>query len=107
MKRVFGLMLFCFGIGMTLLSVYSGNIVHFDFYYRLSDTGILSVLLLTDLKKPACCFDNKLSYAGPEHIKRLSPQRGQPLSTFITLSLLNRNAGKKYIRTSSLLRQQS
>ena len=32
-------------------SVYSGNIVHFDFYYRLSDTGILSVLLLTDLKK--------------------------------------------------------
>ena len=51
MKRVFGLMLFCFGIGMTLLLFIPETLVHFDFYYRLSDTGILSVLLLTDLKK--------------------------------------------------------
>ena len=51
MKRVFGLMLFLFRDRNDASSVYSGNIVHFDFYYRLSDTGILSVLLLTDLKK--------------------------------------------------------
>lgn len=47
MRRVLGLMLFCFGIGMTASFVYSGDVVYADLYYRMPDPWVLSVLRMS------------------------------------------------------------
>ena len=65
--------------------VHSGDIIDFDLYHRVSDAGILSVLLLIfyETKKRTC--------------QTTCPQHSVPIMLF----QLSQNVSKKYIHTSS------